>query len=74
MEDAGLAVREDAMGNIFGRLEGSESDAGIASILKPLHRYSRPLARLCIVKNLSTKPFRGPLFSTQLILASLSIP
>lgn len=25
LEDAGLAVREDAVGNVFGRLEGSES-------------------------------------------------
>ena len=28
MAEAGLAVREDAMGNIFGRLEGSDPDAG----------------------------------------------
>lgn len=28
MTDAGLSIREDAMGNIFGRLEGSDLQAG----------------------------------------------
>jgi ureidoglycolate amidohydrolase len=28
MEAAGLAVREDVMGNTFGRWEGSDSSAG----------------------------------------------
>lgn len=30
MRDAGLSIREDAMGNIFGRLEGSDPEAGKA--------------------------------------------
>ena len=29
MTEAGLSIREDAMGNIFGRLEGSNPDTGI---------------------------------------------
>lgn len=28
MRDAGLAVREDGMGNIFGRWHGTDKDAG----------------------------------------------
>jgi hypothetical protein len=31
MSQAGLSIREDAMGNIFGRLEGTDPAAGATS-------------------------------------------
>lgn len=31
MAEAGLSIREDAMGNIYGRLEGTDADAGIST-------------------------------------------
>lgn len=42
MRDAGLTVREDAMGNIYGRWEGSDPSAG--SVLTGSHCDAIPLA------------------------------
>ena len=42
MTDVGLAVREDAVGNIFGRWEGS--DAKLGSVLTGSHCDAIPLA------------------------------
>eukprot|EP00955_Chlamydomonas_euryale_P093898 364814-Chlamydomonas_euryale.AAC.4 len=42
MTDAGLAIREDAMGNIYGRLSGSDAAAG--SVLTGSHCDAIPLA------------------------------
>ncbi len=38
MEDAGLVVREDVMGNIFGRWQGSNASAGA----RPCRRCQLP--------------------------------
>ncbi|KAK9799814.1 hypothetical protein WJX73_002530 [Symbiochloris irregularis] len=42
MQDAGLGIREDAMGNIFGRLEGSSPGAG--AVVTGSHCDAIPLA------------------------------
>lgn len=33
MEEAGLTIREDPMGNIYGRMQGSSSATGVPRLL-----------------------------------------
>jgi hypothetical protein len=46
MRRAGLAVREDAMGNIFGRCAGSQPDAGAAHSRLTAQQRNRDCSRV----------------------------
>ena len=56
MEGAGLVIREDAMGNIFGRLEGSDPHAGGPSAVTAT---TSPAVSLPIPKHFAHIQFTG---------------
>ena len=50
MTDAGLHIREDAMGNIYGRWEGSEPDAGVLLKTEAPFKFGDRMQACCLLQ------------------------